>query len=87
MVQDLLTGIEEFSIRFYRPDQQAQVNQGVNAGWRNRWEMSGSMPRAVEVTLDTQDYGLMQRRFLTASVATQQPDSSDLQRAAADDDG
>ena len=65
VVQDLLAGVKSFQVRFYRSSQQSQSNQGIEAGWRNSWETPDDFPAAIELTIDSEDYGEIRRRFLT----------------------
>ena len=45
--------------------QQSQSNQGIEAGWRTSWETPDDFPAAIELTIDSEDYGEIRRRFLT----------------------
>ncbi len=80
VVQDLLEGVKSFQVRFFRSTQQAQANQGIEAGWRNRWETSDDFPAALELTITSDAYGEIRRRFLTgvepAQVVTKEGDDN-----------
>jgi general secretion pathway protein J len=65
VVQDLLEGVKSFQVRFYRSSQQSQSNQGIEAGWRTSWETPDDFPAAIELTINSEDYGEIRRRFLT----------------------
>lgn len=53
----LLDGVNAFKLRFYR-----------NGNWINDWNITAELPQAVEVTLELNDYGTIQRRFLLTSM-------------------
>ncbi len=53
----LLDGVSAFKLRFYR-----------NGNWVNDWNITAELPQAVEVTLELNDYGTIQRRFLLTSL-------------------
>ncbi|EKN4146622.1 type II secretion system minor pseudopilin GspJ [Yersinia enterocolitica] len=55
-VTPLLEGVKRFRLRFYYYNQ-----------WVTDWQVTKELPQAVEVTLDLEDYGQIQRRFLLAS--------------------
>ena len=53
-VQPLMTGVEEFNVRFFRAQQSAGdslQNQGINSGWQGSWDTEGDMPLAIEITV------------------------------------
>ncbi|VTQ53115.1 PilD-dependent protein pddD [Campylobacter jejuni] len=52
----LFDGIRGFKLRFYYQGQ-----------WVADWQITREIPQAVEVTLELEDYGQIQRRFLLAS--------------------
>lgn len=65
VVQDLMSGVESLSVRFYRRQQQAEANQGIGGGWQASWQTRGDLPAAIEVTLQTEAFGEIQRVLLT----------------------
>lgn len=58
VVAPLLTQVESWSMRFY-----------AEGRWREEWESSQAIPAAVEVTLELQDYGQIQRIYLTTGAS------------------
>ncbi|MFA0357264.1 type II secretion system minor pseudopilin GspJ [Vibrio breoganii] len=55
IVTPLLDKVEEFDIRFYNGE-----------SWLEGWEDNGSLPKAVAVHLTLEDYGKLERIYLTA---------------------
>jgi len=69
-VQPLMTGVEEFNVRFFRAQQSAGdrlQNQGINSGWQGSWDTEGDMPLAIEITVVSKAYGEIRRQFLTGT--------------------
>ncbi|WP_136485455.1 type II secretion system minor pseudopilin GspJ [Vibrio sp. H11] len=58
VVMPVLTQVESWSLRFY-----------AEGGWRDTWESDQALPKAVEVTLTLQDYGQIQRIYLTTGAS------------------
>lgn len=77
-VQPLLDNIDALQVRFFRSKAQADGNTGKSAGWTDEWSSEKAMPAALEVTLQSQDFGEMSRVFLIAG---------GLDSAEGDDDG
>lgn len=67
VVQPIFSGVEDFSVRFYRPEQHANNNQGLNSGWQGAWSSEYDMPAALEVTVTTEAYGEIKRILLTGA--------------------
>ena len=55
LVTPLLSDVDDFTLRFY--------NQG---SWSNDWDKPLSLPEAVSITFTLQDYGRIERVYLTA---------------------
>ncbi|GEA61362.1 type II secretion system minor pseudopilin GspJ [Vibrio comitans] len=55
IVTPLLDKVEEFDIRFYNGE-----------SWLEEWEDGGALPKAVAVHLTLEDYGKLERIYLTA---------------------
>lgn len=53
LVSTLLTGVSEFKLRFYLDEQ-----------WVDRWESVQDLPEGVEITLELDGYGRIQRLFM-----------------------
>ena len=66
-VQTLLENVNELSFRFYRSDTASNANQGVEQGWSDSWETEGDLPKAVEVTIRSENFGTIRRVFLIAA--------------------
>lgn len=64
VVMPLLTQVESWSMRFY-----------AEGGWRDAWESDQALPKAVEVTLKLQDYGQIQRIYLTTGASLGEGDN------------
>lgn len=54
-VQDLLTGVEDFRVRFIHRDEQYTT-----------WAITDSLPEVVVVSITTEEYGLIERWLLTS---------------------
>lgn len=54
VVMPLLDGVESFEMRFYDGSQ-----------WSDNWQKNSSLPQAVTVSLELQDYGKIERIYLT----------------------
>lgn len=67
-IQTLLEGVSELSFRFYRNDGSSNANRGMDQGWSDTWTSQGDLPRAVEVTIRTENFGTIRRVFLVAAV-------------------
>ncbi|MDV6315773.1 type II secretion system minor pseudopilin GspJ [Idiomarina sp. HP20-50] len=66
-VQTLLENVTELSFRFYQGEASSNSNQGVDQGWSDNWQSQGSLPRAVEVTIESENLGTIRRIFLIAA--------------------
>ncbi|MDR9826374.1 type II secretion system minor pseudopilin GspJ [Vibrio sp. FNV 38] len=51
----LLTGLENFDLRFYNGSE-----------WVTEWTVTNRLPRALSVTLELEDYGKIERIYLTS---------------------
>ena len=58
LVTPLLSDVDDFTLRFY--------NQG---NWSNDWDELLSLPEAVSITFTLQDYGRIERVYLTAGAS------------------
>jgi general secretion pathway protein J len=56
LVTPLLDRVKGFKLRFY-----------VNGLWATEWNNSAQLPRAIEVELELEDYGIIRRRFMILS--------------------
>lgn len=65
-IQTLLDGVTDLSFRFYRDAGQSDGNRGLDQGWNAEWRTEGDLPKAIEVTLQTEKYGEIKRVFLVA---------------------
>jgi len=68
-VQTLLENVTELSFRFYRNNEVSNANQGVEQGWSDSWQSSGDLPKAVEVTIRSENFGTIRRVFLVAALS------------------
>lgn len=76
-VQPLLDQVDGLQVRFFRSPDQADGNTGKSAGWTDEWTSEGSLPAAIEFTLQSQQFGEMSRIFLLAggsSISSEQED-------------
>ncbi|MGL4223705.1 MAG: type II secretion system minor pseudopilin GspJ [Vibrio sp.] len=65
LVTPLLTGVEDWQVQFYQ--------QGE---WRTEWSTKHALPEAVKVMLQLQDYGQLERIYLTGGATLNQAESS-----------
>ncbi|MTJ02590.1 type II secretion system minor pseudopilin GspJ [Idiomarina piscisalsi] len=63
-IQTLLDDVTDLSFRFYRGAGQSDGNRGFEQGWNAEWRSAGDLPKAIEVTLQTEKYGEIKRVFL-----------------------
>ncbi|MCJ8316870.1 type II secretion system minor pseudopilin GspJ [Idiomarina sp.] len=75
-VQTLLSGVTDLSFRFYRAAGQSDGNRGLDKGWNAEWRSEGDLPKAIEVTLQTEQYGEIKRIFLVAGAGQAEAQSS-----------
>ncbi|RTZ14593.1 type II secretion system protein GspJ [Vibrio aquaticus] len=61
IVMPLLTGVESFDMRFYDGSQ-----------WSNNWQQDYRLPKAVSVVLMLEDYGKIERIYLTTGAGLEQ---------------
>ncbi len=66
LVSPLITGVEDFSISFF-----------TDGSWVDEWQTNFTLPQAVRVTLDLEDYQTIERIFLTPEGSLSGGDSSD----------
>lgn len=55
VIAPLLDKVEQFELRFYNGE-----------GWLNEWENKGALPKAIAVKITLEDYGKLERIYLTA---------------------
>ncbi|MDX1706521.1 type II secretion system minor pseudopilin GspJ [Pseudidiomarina sp.] len=65
----IMDGVRSLEVRFHPPveggaDTTSTFSGGGSGGWKDTWEQPQALPDAIEITLDTERWGLMRRVFL-----------------------
>ncbi len=63
----LLDGINSFNLAFLEPSERGSVQTGLDGQWAERWNKSDSLPLAVELKIDIENFGEVRRVFSIVS--------------------